>query len=76
MESISFKTVIPESGIVRIPHNLFKKFIGHPTEIIIQEVNEQEKTSKIRALKGKYRHLLSLTDDFCRCKAYEKTLEL
>ena len=76
MKVDSFQTVIPKSGLIQIPQHILENVVGHLTEIVIQEVDEEEKCSKIRSLRGKYRHALSSTEEFSRRKTYEKGLEL
>jgi len=76
MKPDRFQTVIPESGTIKIPHDILKNFAGHLAQIMIQEVSKQERPSKIRALRGKYHQILSSTKEFCHRKANEKALEL
>jgi len=76
MKTDSFQTVIPESGMIQIPQHILENVVGHLTEIVIQEVDEEEKRSKVRSLRGKYRHVLSSTEEFSRRKVHEKGLEL
>ncbi|MFB3040858.1 MAG: hypothetical protein ACE1ZS_03500 [Candidatus Poribacteria bacterium] len=76
MKNNRFQTVIPQTGIVHIPKYLLQDFVGHLTEIVLQEVDQKDKSSYIKSLRGKYRHALSSTEEFSRRKASEKALEL
>ena len=76
MKAYSFQTIIPKSGMIQIPQHVLENFVGHLTEIVIQEVDEKKTSSKIRLLRGKYRHVLSSTEEFSRRKAHERGLEL
>ena len=50
MKNNHFQTVIPQTGIVQIPKYLLQDFVGHLTEIVLQEVDQKDKSSHIKAL--------------------------
>lgn len=64
MKIYRFPTVIPESGVVRIPKRIYREDCRKFDRGHSQEVDAEEKPSHIKSLRGKYRHVLSFNRGF------------